>query len=81
MVQKLLSSSARAASSATSSIHRRREVVIRAGASQPIWSPSAANYPQNMIDPDGMWIASRLNYLRRRLQHAAGVGGRFAEDL
>jgi ABC-type Fe3+ transport system substrate-binding protein len=38
------------------------EVVIRAGASQPIWSPSAANYPKDMIDPDGMWIASRLNY-------------------
>jgi ABC-type Fe3+ transport system substrate-binding protein len=38
------------------------EAVIRAGASQPIWSPSAASYPQNLIDPDRMWIASRLNY-------------------
>ena len=57
------------------------EVVIRAGASQPIWSPSAANYPQAMIDPDGMWIASRLELFRRCLQHAPGAGGRSAKDL
>jgi ABC-type Fe3+ transport system substrate-binding protein len=38
------------------------EVIVKAGAVVPFTSPSAANFPQAYIDPDGMWIASRLNF-------------------
>jgi ABC-type Fe3+ transport system substrate-binding protein len=38
------------------------EALIRANASEPFYSPSAAGFPANYVDPKGMWIASRLDY-------------------
>ena len=38
------------------------ETVAKAGAVQPIYSPSAANFPKSYIASDGTWIASRLDY-------------------
>lgn len=38
------------------------EALIRAGATEPFYSPSAAGFPLNYIDPKGMWVASRLDY-------------------
>jgi ABC-type Fe3+ transport system substrate-binding protein len=38
------------------------EALIRANATEPFYSPSAAGFPANYIDPKGMWIASRLDY-------------------
>ncbi len=38
------------------------QALIRAGATEPFYSPSAAGFPANYIDPNGMWIASRLDY-------------------
>jgi ABC-type Fe3+ transport system substrate-binding protein len=38
------------------------ETVAKAGAVQPIYSPSAANFPNSYVAADGTWIASRLDY-------------------
>ena len=38
------------------------EVIVKAGAVAPFYTPSAANFPANYIDPEGMWVASRLNF-------------------
>ncbi len=38
------------------------EALARAGAVQPFYSPSAAAFPKIYSDPNGMWIASRLDY-------------------
>jgi ABC-type Fe3+ transport system substrate-binding protein len=38
------------------------EALIRAGAVEPFYSPSTAGFPQNYVDPKGMWAASRLDY-------------------
>jgi iron(III) transport system substrate-binding protein len=38
------------------------EAIIRAGVVQPFYSPSAASFPSNYVDPMGMWVASRLDY-------------------
>ena len=38
------------------------EVLIKAGAVAPFYSPSSAMYPANYVDKEGMWAASRLNY-------------------
>ena len=38
------------------------EALIRAGAVQPFSSASIAGFPKNYIDPNGMWVASRLDY-------------------
>jgi ABC-type Fe3+ transport system substrate-binding protein len=38
------------------------EALTRAGAVQPFYSPSAAAFPKNYTDPNGMWVASRLDY-------------------
>src|SRR5580765_575321 len=33
------------------------EALIRAGATEPFYSPSAVGFPKNYIDPNGMWAA------------------------
>jgi len=38
------------------------EVIVKAGAVVPFYSPSAATFPGTYIDPEGMWTASRLNF-------------------
>ena len=38
------------------------EVLITAGATQPFYSSSTAGFAKNYIDPNGMWVASRLDY-------------------
>jgi iron(III) transport system substrate-binding protein len=38
------------------------EVLTKAGAVQPFYSPSATSFPANYMDDKGMWIASRLDY-------------------
>lgn len=38
------------------------EALIRAGAVQPFYSASVAGFPKNYVDPNGMWVASRLDY-------------------
>jgi len=38
------------------------EALIRAGAVDPFYTPSAASFPKNYVDPNGMWAASRLDY-------------------
>jgi iron(III) transport system substrate-binding protein len=38
------------------------EALIRAGATQPFYSASSAGFPKNYVDPNGMWVASRLDY-------------------
>jgi ABC-type Fe3+ transport system substrate-binding protein len=38
------------------------EALIRAGAVAPFASSSAAGFPKNYLDPNGMWVASRLDY-------------------
>jgi ABC-type Fe3+ transport system substrate-binding protein len=38
------------------------EALIRAGAVQPFFSASAAGFPKNYVAPNGMWVASRLDY-------------------
>ena len=38
------------------------EALIRAGAVEPFYTPSAAGFPKNYVDPNGMWAASRLDY-------------------
>ncbi len=38
------------------------EALVLAGAAQPFSSPMLAAYPENMIDPDHLWAATRLSY-------------------
>jgi ABC-type Fe3+ transport system substrate-binding protein len=38
------------------------QALIRAGATEPFSSPATAGFPKNYIDPNGMWVASRLDY-------------------
>jgi len=38
------------------------EALVRAGAVQPFYSSSAAGFATNYVDPQGMWVASRLDY-------------------
>ena len=38
------------------------EALIKAGAIDPFYSPSTAGFPKNYLDPNGMWVASRLDY-------------------
>ena len=38
------------------------EALIRAGAVEPFYTPSAAAFPKGYVDPNRMWAASRLDY-------------------
>ena len=38
------------------------EALIKAGAIDPFYSSSAAGFPKNYLDPNGMLVASRLDY-------------------
>jgi iron(III) transport system substrate-binding protein len=38
------------------------EALMKAGAVEPFYSPSAAGFPKNYVDPNGYWAASRLDY-------------------
>jgi ABC-type Fe3+ transport system substrate-binding protein len=38
------------------------EALIRAGAVEPFYTPSADGFPKNYVAPNGMWAASRLDY-------------------
>ena len=38
------------------------EALIRSGAVQAFYSPESATLPKTYVDPDGMWVASRLDY-------------------
>jgi ABC-type Fe3+ transport system substrate-binding protein len=38
------------------------QALIRAGATQPFYSSATAGFPKNYLDPNEMWIASRLDY-------------------
>lgn len=38
------------------------QALIRAGAIEPFYSSSTAGFPKNYLDPNGMWVASRLDY-------------------
>ena len=38
------------------------EALIKAGAIDPFYSSSTAGFPKNYLDPNGMWVASRLDY-------------------
>jgi ABC-type Fe3+ transport system substrate-binding protein len=57
------------------------EALIRAGATEPFYSPSAAGFPANYIDPKGMWIAFAARLFRHGLQHAPGERGRRTQNL
>ena len=38
------------------------EALMKAGAVEPFYSPSAAGFPKNYVDANGFWAASRLDY-------------------
>jgi iron(III) transport system substrate-binding protein len=60
------------------------ETLMKANAVQPFYTPETANFPENYVDPHGMWAASRLDYFglayNTRLVSAAEVPKTY-EDL